>query len=84
LKILLLLVGLAFMTQLWSAVIRGKSRGDSAKRIFQAGLIWIPLVAVAALAAFTQRDWSVLVLAILAIYAWLAISQRRKRAQPRD
>jgi 1,4-dihydroxy-2-naphthoate octaprenyltransferase len=83
-KILLLLVGLAFLTQLWTAVIRGKNREDATGRIFQAGLIWIPLVAVVALAAFTRRDWTALVLGVLAIYIGMAFWQRRKRTQPRD
>ncbi len=81
-KILLLLVGLGYACQLWSAFIAGKAQGNVAKRIIQASMVWLPLVLFAALAAFTRRDWSLLALVIVAVYAWMAYRQRKRRMRP--
>lgn len=81
-KILLLLLALGFLTQLWSAVIRGRNRGETAKRIGKAAVIWVPLVGLVALAAFTRKDWTVLVAGVLAVYVGMIFWYRWKRVSP--
>ncbi|TXI78904.1 MAG: hypothetical protein E6Q40_16635 [Cupriavidus sp.] len=77
-KILLALFILGFLVQLITALTAGKGDVHRGRRVLNALLVWLPLIALTAVAVFTAIDIWILALVLLAVYALLAFLSKKR------